>query len=306
MKNFVFLWLFLLLANGAAAQNPGTSGADILTVPLGVRAIALGGTYAALGDDINVIDYNPAGLARVSKYNLSLDHVDGIAGVEVESLGVAVPTKDYGNFGGQIIFRHMPDIDNSLATDPVITANDIVLMLADAQQFGKISLGGTFKVVVSNLGEKQATTEAIDLGVKIQFLETDFAAVVQNIGPGVQFQPDPQTSDPLPLTYRLAAARPVIVSPSSTLLASAEGDYINDEGLQESVGVEYWYRSVLALRAGYRFTEAGNLGGGFSAGAALRNNIGKLDYEIGYAWRPSQISSSFIASSNVFGLLLWY
>lgn len=290
----------------AYAQEPGTTGADILKVPIGVRATALGGTYSALGDDVDVIGYNPAGLARVSKYSLGLDHIEGLAGVEVESLSLAFPTKNYGNLGGQIIFRHMPDINNSLATDPTVSAYDVVLTIADAQQFGKVAVGGAFKTIVSNLGDKQAFTQAVDLGFKVQLLETDFAFAVQNVGPAVQFQPNAQGSDPLPLTFRLGAARPLIVSPSSTLLAGAEVFNIRDEGTQASFGVEYWHRSLLAIRAGYRFSDDSNLGGGFSAGAALRYNIGKLEYELGYAWRPSQISSSFIASNHVFGLLFWY
>lgn len=308
MRNFFFLLfaLFTSLVHLAWAQDPGTTGADILKTPIGVRAAALGGTYSAIGDDVYVIGFNPAGLARVSKYSLGIDHIQGFADVQIESLSVAIPTKNYGNFGAQVIFQHMPDINNSLATDPIVTADDLVVTFADAQQFGKVAVGGAFKTIVSTLGDKQAFTQAIDLGFKVQLLETDFAAVVQNVGPAVQFQPNPQGSDPLPLTFRLAVARPLIVSPSSTLLASAEVFNIRDEGNQASVGAEYWHRSILAIRAGYRFSELDNLGGGFSAGAAIRYNLGKLEYELGYAWRPAQVSSSFIASSNIFGLLLWY
>ena len=309
MKTVVsrFYALFFLFPGFLSAQDAGISGADILKVPIGVRAVALGGTYSAFGDDVYVIGFNPAGLARVSKYSLGIDHVQGLADVQVESLSAAIPTKNYGNLGAQIIFRHMPDIQNVLATDPTVSAGDVVLTVADAQQFGKIAFGGAFKTIVSYLGDKQAFTNAIDLGFKIQEWDTDFAAVVQNIGPGVQFQPNPNgVTDPLPLTFRLGAARPIIVSPSSTLLASAEVFNVSDEGTQASVGVEYWHRSVLAIRAGYRFSDPNNLEGGFSAGAALRYNLGRLQYEIGYAWRPSQVSSSFIASSHIFGLLLWY
>ena len=297
---------FTLLTHLAWAQDPGTTGANILKVPIGVRPAALGGTYSAIGDDVYVIGFNPAGLARVSKYSLGIDHIQGFADVQIESLSVAVPTKNYGNFGAQVIFQHMPNINNSLATDPIVSANDFVATFADAQQFGKVAIGGAFKTIVSTLGDKQAFTQALDLGFKIQLLETDFAAVIQNVGPAVQFRPNPEGQDPLPLTFRLAVARPLIVSPSSTLLASAEVFNIRDEGNQASVGAEYWHRSILAIRAGYRFSEQDNLGGGFSAGAAIRYNLGKLEYEIGYAWRPAQVSSSFIATSNIFGLLLWY
>ncbi len=309
VKHVILLFTTLLIFFVPAfcgAADPGTSGADLLTVPVGVRPAALGGTYSAFGDDVYVIGYNPAGLARISKYNLGLDHVEGYAGVETESISVAVPTQKYGNIGGQLIYRHMPTIQNTLATDPPVNASDFVLTVADAQQFGKLSLGGAFKVIYSTLGDKQAFSQAIDVGIKIQVLETDFAAVVQNIGPAVQFQPNSQSQDPLPLTFRVALSRPLLVSPASTLLVSAEGLNVRDQGNQASMGVEYWHRSILALRAGYHLTEQGNLQGGLSLGAGLRYNLGRLEYELGFAWRPSQISSDFIASSYLFGLLFWY
>jgi hypothetical protein len=305
-KSLFLLSVFLLTTNSAWALEPGTSVADILKVPIGVRPTALGGTYSALGDDVYVLGYNPAGLSRISKYSLGIDHVQGFADVQVESLSLAIPTRNYGNLGGQIIFRHLPDIQNALATDQVISATDLVVTVADAQQFGKVAIGGAFKTIISNLGEKQAFTQAFDVGIKVQLLDTDFAVVAQNIGPAVQFQPNSQEQDPLPLTFRLGIARPLIVSPSSTLLASVEGLYVRDEGAQASIGLEYWHRSLLAIRAGYRFSDPGNLEGGFSAGAALRYNLGKLEYEIGYAWRPSPVSSTFIANSHIFGLLFWY
>jgi hypothetical protein len=301
--------IFILLLASVSlvhAQEPGTSGADVLKVPIGVRPAALGGTYSAFGDDVYVMGFNPAGLARVSKYSLGLDHVQGFADAQVESLSVAIPTKNYGNIGAQVVFRHLPPIQNVLATDPILTVTDLVVTIADAQQFGKVAIGGAFKTIVSSLGSKQAFTQAVDLGIKVQILDTDFAAVVQNVGPDVQFQPDSQGQDPLPLTFRIGIARPLIVSPSSTLLAGIEGMSVRDEGMQASVGMEYWHRSLLAIRAGYRFSDLGNLNGGFSAGAAIRTNLGKLEYEIGYAWRPSPVSSSFIANSHVFGLLFWY
>ncbi len=306
MRKLFYLITLLLLTHQAGAQSAGTTGADILKIPIGVRPTALGGAYSALGDDVYVIGYNPAGLARISQYSFGLDHVEGYAGVEVESLSVAVPTKDYGIFGGQLVYRHMPPIANTLATDPTVSASDVLFVIGDAQQFGKVSIGGSLKAIYSNLGDKQAFTEAIDLGFKVELLDTDFALAAQNIGPAVQYQPNPQGSDPLPLTFRFGAARPLIVSPSSTLLASGEVFNVSDTGFQEAFGLEYWHRSIIAVRVGYRFTDAQNLQGGLTAGAALRYNLGKLEYELGFAWQPNSISSTFVTNTYTFGLLFWF
>jgi hypothetical protein len=302
----IYLAIFLALAGPLLAQSGGTSGADVLKVPIGVRSTALAGAYSALGDDVYVIDYNPAGLAKISQYSVGLDHVESYAGIEIESLSVAIPTRDAGIFGTQLVYRHMPTISNTLATDPSINASDVVFTVADAQQFGKVSIGGSLKSIYSTLGEKQAFTEAVDLGVKVELFDTDFAFAVQNIGPAVQYQPDPQGQDPLPLTFRFGAARPVIVSPSSVLLASGELFNISDEGLQEAFAVEYWYRSILALRLGYRFSDSQDLQGGLTAGAALRYNLGKLEYELGFAWQPNTISNTFLTNTYTFGLLFWF
>jgi hypothetical protein len=303
---FILIFLFQAKPSELFAQGAGTTGADLLKTPVGVRPAALGGAYAALGDDVYVIGFNPAGLARVSKYSLGLDDIQGFANVETDSISVAVPTKSYGNIGVQLIYRQMPTIANALATDPPVNASDYLLTIADGQQFGAVAVGGSLKTLYSMLGNESAFVEAVDFGIKLQLLETDVALVAQNIGPAVQYQPGDGAQDPLPLTLRLALSRPLIVTPSSTLLASIEGFYVQGEGDQSSIGVEYWHRSILALRVGYRFSDPNNLSGGFSAGAGLRYNLGKLEYELGYAWRPSQISSSFIASTHLFGLLFWY
>jgi hypothetical protein len=288
------------------AQGAGTTGADLLKAPIGVRPAALGGAYAAFGDDVYVIGYNPAGLARVTKYSLGLDDGQGIANVETDSLSIAIPTQNYGNIGGQLIYREMPAIQNALATDPPVNVSDYLLTIADGQQFGAIAVGGALKTLYSILGNEQAFVEALDLGIKIQLLETDIALVAQNIGPAQHYQPGDGSQDPLPLTFRLAFARPLIISPSATLLVSVEGFNVQGEGNQASFGTEFWYRSILALRVGYRLSDPNNLNGGFSAGLGLRYNLGRLEYELGYAWRPSQISPSFIASTNLFGILFWY
>lgn len=306
MRKVLYLAIFILLTGPLLAQSAGTTGADILKVPIGVRPTALAGAYSALGDDVYVIGYNPAGLAKISQYSFGLDHVESYAGIEIESISAAIPTKDYGIFGGQLVYRHMPTIDNTLATDPTISASDILFTVADAQQFGKVSFGGSLKSIYSNLGEKQAFTEAFDVGVRVEFFDTDFALAAQNIGPSVQYEPNPQGQDPLPLTFRFGAARPLIVSPSSVLLASGEIFNISDEGLQEAIALEYWHRSIIAVRLGYRFSDTQDLQGGLAAGVALRYNLGKLEYELGFAWQPNAISQSFIANTYTFGLLFWF
>jgi hypothetical protein len=288
------------------ALEPGTGGADILKAPPGVRPAALGGVYSAFGDDVYVLGYNPAGLSRVAKYSLGVDYVQGFADIQTQSLSLAAPSHRFGSFGVQAVYRHLPEIHNELATDPAVKAYDFVLSVANSRQIGKVAVGGCLKTLVLKLAEKQAFTNAVDFGIKLQLAGTDVAAVVQNLGPAVRFEPGPQDKDPLPLTFRLGAARPVVVRKSATLLLGLEVARVSDEGMKAALGVEYWHRSLVALRGGYQYCETENLSGGFSLGAGLRHGIGRLEYELGYAWKPSRVQSGFTLNSHMFGLLFWY
>ncbi len=295
-----------LFAGPVLAASPGTSGADILKSPPGVRPAALSGAYSAFGDDVYVMGYNPAGLARVAKYSLGLDHVTGYAEVQTQSLSLAVPTQRFGMIGVQAVYRHLPEISNELATDPPVKAYDMVLAFCNSRQWGKVAVGGTFKTLLLKLAEKHAFTNAFDIGVKLQVAGTDLAAVVQNAGPAVRFEPDPQGKDPLPLLFRVGAARPLVVRSTSTLLCSLEGLHDRDEGFKVSLGTEYWHKSLVALRGGYLWGSSESLSRGFSMGAGLRHSLGRLEYEIGYAWKPSRVQSDFTLNSHLFGLLFWY
>ena len=68
----------IFAAEGTGSGNPGagrvdglsgvgTRAAEFLTIPVGPRAVAMGGAYTALADEISAIYWNPAGLAFLDK-----------------------------------------------------------------------------------------------------------------------------------------------------------------------------------------------------------------------------------------------
>lgn len=305
----LFLLAVLLLLGSprfGTSGGSGTTGADILKLSPGVRPAALAGVYSGLGDDAYVLGFNPAGLARVAKISVGLDHREGFAGVRLESLSAAVPTRRHGVLGLQALFRHLPIIRNDLASDPPVEAYDLVFTLGNARRFGRVAIGGAFKTVVSKLAEKQALTSALDLGATLQAGTLALAAGVQNVGPDVRFEPNPQGKDPLPVAVRVGVARPIWVKPTSALIVGAEALHRHAEGFQGALGAEYWHRSLVALRAGWREGEGESLEYGPAFGAAVRHRIGRLESEVGYAWRPARVQEGFHLDTHLFGLLLWY
>jgi hypothetical protein len=306
MKYPVLFFLILFWVTPLRAAGPGTSGGDLLKSPPGVRPAALAGTYASLGDDIYVIGFNPAGLTRIAKFSLGLDHVQGLADIQTEALSVAVPTRQLGIVGIQFQYRHMPTINNELASDPVVKVGDYLLTLAVARQWGPWSVGLALKTLYSVLAEKRALAEGFDFGGGYFWRGIQFSAVAQNLGPAVKYQPNAQSGDPLPMTLRLGASRTFIATRQAVLLGAVEADHVRDEGFQQSVGIEYWHHTLIALRAGYRHGAVDSLSTGFSLGAAIRNGIGRVEYELGYTWKPSRVDTGYSLNNHLFGLLVWY
>ena len=73
--------------SGGSAANPGagrveglsgvgTRAAEFLTIPVGPRAVAMGGAFAAAADDITSIYWNPAGLGFLNEREVFLTVVE--------------------------------------------------------------------------------------------------------------------------------------------------------------------------------------------------------------------------------------
>ena len=87
---------------GGSAANPGagrveglsgvgTRAAEFLTIPVGPRAVAMGGAYSAAADEITAIYWNPAGLGFVQEREVFLTVVERPLDIRFTYGAVAVP-----------------------------------------------------------------------------------------------------------------------------------------------------------------------------------------------------------------------
>ena len=90
-----------LLAGPAAALSRGEAGADFLKIGNGVRAVAMGGSYTAIGEDIYSVYWNPAGTANLTAPESAFSYVklyqsQQIAGVYLLTGAVEFPGEPFG------------------------------------------------------------------------------------------------------------------------------------------------------------------------------------------------------------------
>ena len=286
--------LLALLAATPCLAGGGATGGDVLEARLGARPLGMGGAYSALGDDLAVALYNPAGLSLIKGPSLSFLHDAAIAQVSYEDFAYAHPLS-FGTLGADLVVRNEPDINNPLAQDNPVSAYDVVFTLSYAQKpsyflqdlpetFRDLALGLNFKYLDSHLAKYDAAAVAFDIGARYPLPDQSltFGLSALNLGTPLKFI---SVADPLPAELLGGVARCFDLGSSNVFNVAADVEYPFQGDTQIHVGGEDWIGKSLALRVGY-VLEANSDLGGLSAGLTLRLDQDTLVFTFDYAFEP--------------------
>src|SRR6266576_3629750 len=98
IKKIAAFALIFGLGSGAHADQ-GTTAASFLKLQTGPRAIAMAESFAGISDDVNAIQYNPAGLAYLKEKQVTLMHAVWFQDIFYDHLAVAWPMEGIGTLG---------------------------------------------------------------------------------------------------------------------------------------------------------------------------------------------------------------
>lgn len=278
--------LLVLLALPAAVQARET--AAFLKIGVGARALAMGGAYTAIADDVSAVGWNPAGLAALSKRELGATHTELTSDTHFDFISFAQPVK-YGVLaaaGTYLSQGKIPGRDvNGAPTGGYSAADQAAALGFAAKVLPDLNLGANVKYIRSSIAEASAQSGAVDVGG--QYVLSGLrgpgvpvvGASVQNLGPAMKFL---DQSSQLPLT--LAAGLGYRLPAGSLVAFDYKGRPYSRES-EFSVGAEYAVLSNVALRAGYG-TATASTGdnavlsalNGFSMGLGFKFRAYKLDY----------------------------
>ncbi len=264
----VFLFPSLIGASGGP-----TSGADFLSMDEGGRAIGMAGAYTAIATDSLATYWNPAGLAQIPWYEVTLQHNQWIQDLSYEYVSFGMPLWRYGGLGISATMLYMPSFNNDPANLTDANAQDIAGSLSYGQRiFNPIEFGFTAKYIQRTLLNYTATAYAGDVGLHADLFDNfQFGAAVQNIGTPVTFISE---ADPLPLTYRAGLAF-YLVSEDNDLTIDVDGvEPANTNTFYGSVGGELTLYNQMALRGGYHFNRDINT---YAVGVGLKEPTLILD-----------------------------
>jgi hypothetical protein len=309
------LILLLLPAGPLLAVAGGTLGADVLQERLSPRGEAMGGAYAAVGQDLQVLDYDPAGMAGLSRIAVDFTHMSAALGTTYDDLGYAEPFS-FGVFAFTGLYRTMPAIDNPGALDAPASSNDMVLQLAYAHKLAYFApqvftgilsdaeIGLGLKYVSSLLGSQQAYTGAADIGLRSTVYPHVTASLsLLNLGPAIEYI---DTADPLPASARAGLAGEWALTKTDRLVLAADGEALADGTTRLHLGAENRMADILSLRAGYILGQAGDLTG-LSLGVGLVLDQDSLMFRFDYAYEPLYYSGfSAMEAQQLIGLGLGF
>ncbi|MEI7530038.1 MAG: PorV/PorQ family protein [Elusimicrobiota bacterium] len=279
MKGKYVSVLLFLSALPASAAGTGSEALSFLKIDTGARAAALGGAYAALGDDASSVFYNPAGTAFVDRKEFIFSHDQWLDGLQHESVVYVQPVNTvYTAFAGTnlLLSGEMDRLDASGDKLEDFQTVEGELSLGFAADLGRDWLAGAAFKGLSQAGfGRKASTVAGDAGVLAGFGRLRLGASVSNLGGAIKFG---SYTFQLPVIMRAGASQAL----NDHLWLAADYVKAGSAGGALCAGAEAALNmkadELFFVRAGYRTGRTGAAGGSFTAGVGLREKDMRLDY----------------------------
>lgn len=285
MKRLVlYLTAALIIGGNTNAQVfSGTTTAQFLKIEAGARAIAMGGAFVSVADDVSAIYWNPAGLPKLKNNAVSFSYTSWLVNTNHNYVGIVYKLNDQNVFALSYTLLSMPDMKVRTefyqdGTGEYFSASDFSLGLSYGLAItDKFSMGITGKYVGQNIWHMTTSTIALDVGLHYNtpVKGLNLGMSVSNIGPKMQYEGDDSfiyyTFDPdqrgnsdkifadikmdkwdLPLIFRVGLSYNLLDTELHDILISMDAIHPNDYSEYVNVGLEYCFTDRIFLRGGYK------------------------------------------------------
>ena len=310
----VALLVTMSQASGQQVTKVGTTAAKFLSIPVGARAVGMGGAFVAVASDVSAMYWNVAGITGLTQSEALLAHSEWLAGIAFNYGGVVLPLQDIGTVGVNFTSMSMGDMQRTTeefpeGTGESFSAGSFAVGVSYAKRLTDwFSIGGNVKYINEYIWNSSATTFAVDVGTLFTtpFSGLKFGAGISNFGGKMRMGGDDllvqkditsnNGNNPninanlatdqfdLPLNLRIGFAYDVINNDDEVLTLVADAVHPNDNSESINLGGECTlFQRMVSVRAGYSGIgmqdgeEQFTVGGGINY--MLSNHLGvKFDY----------------------------
>jgi hypothetical protein len=266
-----------------------TTSFNFLKLTSNARSAGMGDAYAAVGNDLTAIYYNPAGITQVETARaVQVGYAKWIVGARIGTAAFAVKTK-VAVFGVSAVFYSTEEFEETTSANPagtgrMIKGTDTAIGVSIAKQVtDKLSVGGSVKAVTEDLDLVSYTTVDFDFGTLFYtgYRSTRLAMSLKNLGADREVVANKAR---VPTVFNISGAGEVygnLGDPLSITLA-AEQAYYTDFAARYYVGVEAWVNNMFALRGGWKTRHDSE---NWSVGAGLKQEFGgqRVNVDVSYS-----------------------
>ena len=299
----------VLPQNVWAVKKLAQTGFKWLSIPVGARAIGMGGAVTTMDGDLTTIFWNPAGMAHIEGSGISFSNVAWIADINHMAASGAFKVSDRLVLTAQVISVDYGDINGTMRANNSNGFIDLGTFSPSGLSAGlglsaaisdKFSIGAVLKYCYEDLGtvftsqdlaggelnEVDATlgVPAFDLGTLFYpgYKDLRIGMTLSNFSQEKSYVAE---SFPLPLTFRLGTAMNVLapfnISSNQKLTVALDLIHSRDYTERIHMGVEYSLNDMIALRTGYKSNYDDE---NFTLGAGFKHHLGPLAFEFDYAF----------------------
>lgn len=314
---FTFFFLATALNAGESyfkKEAMGSTTADFLNLPVGARAIGMGGAYTAISEEASGIYWNPAGLVQIPKLSVTFMRSEYIAGINYQYLAYAQRLAADSAIGASFMVTDIGTLDQTniygtktgafTPKDQVVTLSYSKAVLEFSDKERDVSIGINAKYIKSKIVNEDESF-AGDLGIMAYSFTTlpyRLGVAVTNFGQGLKYDTE---SNPLPMTLKLGGA----LNPFKNLLIAADAVFPKGNGPHYLLGFELSTQpnelTKFSARGGLNSQLLKDDLSGFTLGLGATLHFFSLDYayapmgELGTAHRIS-ITLDFPFRSPIF------
>ena len=265
----VFLLVFAVAVFPQSMKKTGISGASILKVGVGAKAVGIGSAITTVTNDVNQVFWNPAGISLPEgKTQVTFSYNQWIADINHNAFAVAHSFGSWGTVALGGLMSGVSDIEANRDVQPGLAGveysdeatfdyNSAIIGLSYAKQFtDKLSLGATVKYYSEKIDVESIGTVAFDFGAIYMLGYRDLAigARIQNLGGDLEYYYVPFS---LPMVFSFGVSMSMIQSDAFTFKGYVDATKPLDADQMILGGVEANLMKNVSFRAGYKFNYMG-------------------------------------------------
>jgi hypothetical protein len=283
-------------------SNVGTTSAAFLNIGVGARAIAMGSAFTAVADDATALFWNPAGIGRCKRAEVTFNHSDWLLDVYHEYIGAILPAGRHC-FGASVTYLGMPDqivrtIEHPEGNGNFYNAADLAIAASYAFEFtDQFAMGFTGKYIRQQIYNTSASAIAIDfgaiyqpssikwlkLGMQISNFGSDLKLNGKDLSQKIDIDPKHHTNTrlpasldtdafSLPLIFRFGIATTLVKTKYHKFLTAIDMIHPSNNSESLNLGAEYVFLGGFSIRTGYEslFERDYDVTGGMTIGGGIK------------------------------------